>query len=101
MIRLNITYREHEITVFDNLLYSTVLIQEPLQEPIDEDSVPRYWIGRKQCVQKLMEKPIEERSELEEILCCFFQEKIVPIDDILCEEFNLADYEFLDEETDV
>lgn len=100
MIRLNVTYRDYEITVFDNLLYSTVLIQEQLPEPISEESVPTYWIGRKQHVELLLEKPIQDRSEIEEVLCCFFQDKIVQLNDLLPQEFNLSDYEFLDEDED-
>jgi hypothetical protein len=100
MIRLNVTYRDYEITVFDNTMYSTVLIQEPLPEPIQEDSVPNFWIGRKHQVEALFDKPLNERSEMEEVLCCFFADKIVHMNDLLPQEFNLSDYEFLDEEDD-
>jgi hypothetical protein len=99
MIRFSADFQGYEITIFDNNLYSTVLIQEPVSESeMDDETQVRYWIGRKESVEALHQKSIELRSEMEEVLVRFFEARLIPIDELLPQEFNLGDYEFLDEE---
>jgi len=100
MIKLNVEFQGYEITIFDNAIYSTVLIQELIKESeMTDDTQVRYWIGRKHSVEDLFHKPLAERTELEETLIRFFDNKVFPMYDLLPQEFNLTDYEFLDEDT--